>query len=328
MASRDATTNVSVANYTANAACTAVRSHPSTVDHPPPPLHVTVPVSDAAGRPSNGDVENDELVFYEDHFSLDPAELCKLRFLSGDESVVDDLVQELEGSWQLILCESIKHDDCAIAWAERATSLVWSWTSTVQSSLHCERITALQPTHDRKMRLKCNQQCSLILVLCAAVIVCLCLGPGEVLLPEGVSTVEGQGIQCQENKDNTEEDFSDAEEDVNVELPLLDQYPPQDNSHYTSLGGHPNEPPHPADDVSQCKHQCTNVSTLAGGKVQSAKALAEMDSTRSPKDASHSRGATGVPVREDDFFKFVRFMHASNNRGFQSEYSVSSAEVL
>ena len=178
------------------------------------------------------------------------------------------------------------------------------------------------------MRLTCNQQCNLIVVLYAAVIVCLCLGPGEVLLPEGVSTVEGQGIQCQESKDNTEEDFSDAEEDVNVELPLLDQYPPQDNNHYASLGGHPNEPPHPTDDFSQCKHQCTNASTLAGGKVQSAKALAEMDSTRSPKDASHRRGATGVPVCEDDFFKFVRFMHASNNRAFQSEYSVSSAEVL
>ena len=69
--------------------------------------HGTVPLPAAVSLPSDAGGESEELVFHEDHFALDPVELCKLRFLSGNLCVVDDLIAELEGSWQVILCESI-----------------------------------------------------------------------------------------------------------------------------------------------------------------------------------------------------------------------------
>ena len=103
IASSGVTTDcVSTASHSADA--TARRSHPSVSDYPTA-VHVTVPVSAAAGLSSSAGVETEELVFHEDHFSLDPVELCKLRFLSGDTGVVDDLVEELEGSWQVFLRE-------------------------------------------------------------------------------------------------------------------------------------------------------------------------------------------------------------------------------
>lgn len=108
MASSDARTNVSTASP--DATCPAASRRLLAAADRPPPVHVmTVPEADRL--PSNtGELEeNDGLVFYEDHFSLDPLELCKLRFLSGDASVVDDLVEELVGSWQLILREFIIH---------------------------------------------------------------------------------------------------------------------------------------------------------------------------------------------------------------------------
>ena len=108
MASRVVPTNVHMTDYTANASCTARSSHPISGDRPPPP-RAAGRASDAARLPSNGDAENEELVFYDDHFSIDPSELRMLRFLAGDASVVDDLVQELEGSWQVILRESVEH---------------------------------------------------------------------------------------------------------------------------------------------------------------------------------------------------------------------------
>ena len=159
-----------------------------------------------------------------------------------------------------------------------------------------------------------------------------CVGPGEVLHPQGVPTVEQQDLQCQENNGSTEEEFeiiSDAEEDVNVEacqLPLLDQHQLQDNSTHASMGGDPIRQPPATGDLGQCEFEYCSLT--AGDKGRAAKALVGTDSTLSPEAASHRSGATGVPVCKEDFFKYVKFMHASSNRVFQSEYSVSAAVVL
>ena len=155
------------------------------------------------------------------------------------------------------------------------------------------------------------------------------VGPGEVLHPQGVPTVEQQDLQCQENNGSTEEEFeiiSDAEEDVNVEacqLPPLDQHQPQDNSTHASMGGDPIRQPPVTGDLGQCEFEYCSLT--AGGKGRAAKALVGTDSTLSPDSASHR---SGVPVCKEDFFKYVKFMHASSNRVFQSEYSVSAAVVL
>ena len=144
-------------------------------------------------------------------------------------------------------------------------------------------------------------------------------GPGEVLHPEGVLAVEGgQGLQCKESKDNTEEEVSDAEEDVSQFL-LLDQHLLQDSNSSPSMWGHHGGQPHSDGDFGQDElHQPT-----AGGG-QSEKNVVDTGSTQSSEVAPHRRGVTGVPVCKADFFKYVTFMHASNDRSFQTEYSVSA----
>ena len=122
MASSDVRTNVSTAG--SDATCPAASRRLAAADRPPP-VHVTVPDAGSLPSTANAGVENEGLVFYEDHFSLDPLELCKLRFLSGDASVVDVLVEELEGSWQLILREFI-HQVHKICMAGTDDTLVWS----------------------------------------------------------------------------------------------------------------------------------------------------------------------------------------------------------
>ena len=144
-------------------------------------------------------------------------------------------------------------------------------------------------------------------------------GPGEVLHPEGVLAVEGgQGLQCKESKDNTEEEVSDAEEDVS-QFPLLDQYLLQDSNSNPSMGGHHGGQPHSDGDFGQDElHQPTD------SRGQSEKNVVGTGSTQSPEGAPHRRGIIGVPVCKADFFKYVTFMHASNDRSFQTEYSVSA----
>ena len=133
MASSDVRTSVSTASP--DATCPAASRRLLAAADRPPPVHVTVP--DASRLPSNAGAENEGLVFYEDHFSLDPLELCKLRFLSGDASVVDDLVEELEGSWQLILREFI-HQVREICMTGTGDTLVWSL-------IICARLDPIQP---------------------------------------------------------------------------------------------------------------------------------------------------------------------------------------
>ena len=146
------------------------------------------------------------------------------------------------------------------------------------------------------------------------------VGPGEVLHPEGVLTVEGgRGLQCQDNTE--EEEVSDAEEDV-TQFPLLDQHLLQDSSSNPSMGGHHGRQPHSDGNFGQDElHQCCRPS---GGGGQSERNAVVTGSTQSPEVAPHRRGVTGVAVCKADFFKHVTLMHASDDRSFQTEYSVSA----
>ena len=143
---------------------------------------------------------------------------------------------------------------------------------------------------------------------------------------EEPSPVEEEGLQNQENNENTEEKFDmleDAEGEhvyVNAavfQLPPHHHQPPQDGDCPPSTKEEPVKQPHPAAfEHSSLTTACTHTST---------KTLVKTDSTQSPRATSYKDGATGVPVHKDEFFKYVKFMHANKNQLFQTEYTVSAA---